>query len=348
MMRWHYEHGLVIHSCLLAGEMAQVEDFYDWAYGLYDPLIGPDGEIVSYRKGEYNLDQINAGRNLFYLYAKSGEKRFYLAAKLLKEQLEDQPRTLSGVYWHKEIYPWQIWLDGVYMQGPFYAQYCKEFNEPKGFDDIAAQIQVVYKTLRDSKTGLLYHAYDESRGQRWSDKDTGLSPHFWGRALGWFCMAILDTLDFLPMDHPERENLYEIMNSLIPAFLKVQGKKGMWYQVLDKGDMAGNYEETSCTSMFCYTLFKAVRLGIVRDPAMRETCLAKAGLAMEDMKTTYLRKDDQGQLHLGGICSVAGLGGNPYRDGSFRYYIQEKVVEDDFKGVGPFLLACIEEEMSLA
>ncbi|AEV29772.1 putative unsaturated glucuronyl hydrolase [Sphaerochaeta pleomorpha str. Grapes] len=347
MMRWHYEHGLVILGCLLAGDLSGDKGMYDWAYGLYDPLIGENGEIATYRQGEYNLDQINAGRNLFTFYRRSGEKRFFLAAKTLKEQLDNQPRTLSGVYWHKEIYPWQIWLDGVYMQGPFYAQYCKEFNEPEGFDDIAGQILVVYNTLRDSESGLLYHAYDESRGQRWADKDTGLSPHFWGRAMGWFCMAVIDTLDYIPADHGDREALCGIVKTLIPAFLRMQDTSGMWFQVLDMGSMEGNYLETSCSSMFSYTLYKAVRVGIVTEPELRSRCLFQANKAMRCIEEKYLRQDSEGQLHLGGICSVAGLGGNPYRDGSFHYYIREKVVEDDFKGVGPFILACIEKEQVL-
>jgi unsaturated rhamnogalacturonyl hydrolase len=347
MMRWHYEHGLVIQGCLLTGNLYNDTTLYDWAYGMYDSLIGRDGEISTYRLGEYNLDQINAGRNLFELYRRSGEKRFFLAAKTLKEQLETQPRTLSGVYWHKEIYPWQIWLDGVYMQGPFYAQYCKEFGKESGFDDIAGQILVVYNTLRDSSSGLLYHAYDESRGQRWSDKDTGLSPHFWGRAMGWFCMAVLDTLDYIPLDHRDREALCGIVRTLIPSFLKVQDESGMWFQVLDRGNLKGNYLETSCSSMFSYTLYKAVRTGIVSEANLQDLYRKQANLAMGCIREKYLRQDSDGYLHLGGICSVAGLGGNPYRDGSFHYYIREKVVEDDFKGVGPFILACTEEERSL-
>lgn len=342
-MRWHYEHGLVIHSCLLVAKAYDRKDLERWAYSMYDSMIGKDGSIATYRLGEYNLDQINAGRNLFALYEQSKEERFLMAAQLLKQQLNTQPRTLNGVFWHKEIYPWQIWLDGVYMQGPFNAQFCMESGDIAGFDDITEQVVKVYRTLKDDKTGLLYHAFDESKGQRWSDPITGLSPHFWGRAIGWYCMAILDILDFLPANHPKRTELISILLSVLTAVLPYQDAGGMWYQILDKADAKGNYLETSCTAMFAYSLLKAVRTGLSTE-AMFKT---KALHALEGLKNTYLRKDVQGNLHLGGICSVAGLGGNPYRDGSLHYYFCEPVVEDDFKGVGPFILACLEAEQAL-
>lgn len=341
-MRWHYEHGLVIHSCLLVGKAYGKKELFDWAYAMYDPMIAGDGQIATYRLGEYNLDQINAGRNLFALYEQTKEQRFLLAAKLLKGQLASQPRTLGGVFWHKEIYPWQIWLDGVYMQGPFNAQYCKVSGDKTGFDDIVEQVIKVYQTLRDEKTGLLYHAFDESRGQRWSDLVTGLSPHFWGRAIGWYCMAILDILDFLPQSHPKRGELARIILSVLDSLLSFQDESGMWYQVVDKAQEKGNYLETSCTAMFAYSMLKALRTSL----CSKELYHDKALKALEGIRRTYLRKDDKGQLHLGGICSVAGVGGNPYRDGSFYYYICEPVVEDDFKGVGPFILACLEAEQS--
>ncbi len=342
-MRWHYEHGLVIHSCILVGKAYDKPQFLEWAYSMYDPMIGRNGEIATYRQGEYNLDQINAGRNLFALYEMKKEQRFLLAAQLLKQQLNVQPRTLSGVFWHKEIYPWQIWLDGVYMQGPFNAQFCKVSKDMVGFDDIVDQVIKVYRTLRDPRTGLLYHAYDESRGQRWSDSKTGLSPHFWGRAIGWFCMAVLDILDFLPASHPKRGELGRILIEELEALLPFQAEGGMWYQVVDKADREGNYLETSATSMYAYSLLKAFRLGLTSDVSFKTHALR----AINGIRETYLTEDDSMVLHLKGICSVAGLGGNPYRDGSFHYYVCEPVVEDDFKGVGPFILACLEAEQVL-
>ena len=344
MMRWHYEHGLVIQSCLAVGKSYDQAELLDWAYEMYDPLIACDGHIATYRQGEYNLDQINAGRNLFTLYEHTSQKRFLLAAQMLKDQLKYQPRTLSGVFWHKEIYPWQIWLDGVYMQGPFNAQFCKVSGDFGGYNDIVDQVLMVYQTLKDPVTGLLYHAYDESRGQRWSDLKTGLSSHFWGRAIGWYCMAIVDILDFLPKEHPRFNEMVGTLIQVLDVLLAYQGPKGMWYQVIDKAEVEGNYLETSCSAMFAYCLLKALRLGLSDDPLYKRAALS----ALEGIKTIFLREDEEGQLHLSGICSVAGLGGNPYRDGSFHYYICEPVVEDDFKGVGPFILACLEaEQLSL-
>ncbi|MCH3907311.1 MAG: glycoside hydrolase family 88 protein [Sphaerochaeta sp.] len=332
MMKWHYEHGLVIMASLAADPA-----LFSWAYQLYDPMIAQDGTIATYREGEFNLDQINAGRNLFTFYEKTGEQRFIAASRILRDQLAHQPRTKSGVFWHKEIYPWQIWLDGQYMEGPFYAQYSQFTNDTQGMDDVVTQLVTTFHTLRDPKTGLLYHAYDESRGMRWSDPKTGLSPHFWGRAMGWYGMAVLDVLDYLPKDHPGRSALGDIIRSYISAIRKVQDpESGMWYQVLDQGKREGNYLETSATSMFVTILLKARRLGITTDPTDKDAALK----AFNGMKQRYLAND----LRLGGICSVAGLGGNPCRDGSFSYYISEPIATDDFKGVGPFILACLEVE----
>lgn len=344
MMRWHYEHGLVIQACLAVGHHYHEQGFFPWAYGLYDPLIAQDGQIATYRQGEYNLDQINAGRNLFTLFETTGEERFLLAAQRLKEQLIHHPRTLSGVFWHKEIYPWQIWLDGLYMQGPFNAEFSRRFGKGDDLDDLIRQVETVYQLLRDPVTGLLYHAYDESRGMRWSDPKTGLSPHFWGRAVGWFCMALADIHALLPPDYPKREALGRILCSVLDAVLSFQDSTGLWFQVLDKGGVEGNYLESSASSMFASVLFKSVRLGIVTGSREKERYLNQANKAVEGLNKKFLRKDCQGQLHLGGICTVAGLGGNPYRDGSYAYYISEAVAEDDFKGVGPYILALLEAE----
>ena len=339
MMRWHYEHGLVLFASLKAADFHKDDSVYPWVYSMYDCLIGDDGTIATYREGEYNLDQINAGRALFVLEDRSGEKRFKLAQDRLKSQLNTQPRCLNGVYWHKEVYPWQIWLDGLYMEGPFNVEYASRHNDPNAINDVIKQLETTYETLKDEKTGLLYHAFDESRGQRWSNEITGLSPHFWSRSIGWYMMAVVDVLDFIPSNHPERDNLIAIVKNLANDILPFQDESGMWYQVTDQGTREGNYLETSGTSMFAYSILKGVRLGYLSDQLV-----PYAIKAIDGIKRLYLT-DDNGELHLGGICSVAGLGGNPYRDGSFKYYIKEKIATDDFKGVGPFILALVESEM---
>ena len=339
MMKWHYEHGLVLYASLAAARLHGDDTVYPWVYSMYDPMIAPDGAIATYRKGEYNLDQINAGRALFELYDRSGEERFMLAADLLRSQLETHPRCKCGVYWHKEIYPWQIWLDGLYMEGPFNAEYAMHHKDEREADDVVRQLITTYEAMRDGRTGLLYHCYDESRGMKWSDDETGLSPHFWSRSIGWYLMAAIDILDYLPASHEGRGDIIRIIKELSSAVLAFQSGSGMWYQVTDEGGRVGNYLETSGTSMFAYSFLKGARLGYLDD-----SFIAPALKAIEGTKERYLTEDADGELHLGGICSVAGLGGNPYRDGSFAYYISEKVVKDDFKGVGPFMLACTEAE----
>ena len=339
MMHWHYEHGLVLFASLKSASFHKDESIYPWVYSMYSPLIGEDGSIATYREGEFNLDQINAGRTLFPLYDISKEERFSLAQDRLASQLKNQPRTKSGVYWHKEIYPWQIWLDGLYMEGPFKAEYATRREDATSLHDVCAQLITTYNTLKDSKTGLLYHAYDESRGQRWSDINTGLSPHFWSRSIGWYAMAVLDVLDFIPSFFEERETLINIINELAAAISAYQDESGMWYQVPDCQSADGNYLETSGSAMFAYMYFKGTRMGYLDGKWKKSGEKALRGIIKK-----YLSADESGELHLGGICSVAGLGGNPYRDGSLKYYFKEAVVTDDFKGVGPFILACLEAE----
>ena len=341
MMLWHYEHGLVLYASLRAADIHGDKSIYPWVYAMYDRLIGNDGSIATYREGEYNLDQINAGKTLFALADKSGEKRFEAAADKLHHQLLNHPRCKCGVFWHKEIYPWQIWLDGLYMEGPFTAEYAVRHSDNTALMDIIEQLKVTYSLLRDPETGLLYHAYDESRGMRWSDERTGCSPHFWSRSIGWYLMAVVDVLDFLPEACQSRAELVAIAKELSAAVLRFQDESGMWWQVTDEGTRNGNYLETSGSAMFAYAFYKGVRKGY-----LEASFLPYAKKALDGIKDRYLKEDEDGFLHLGGICSVAGLGGNPYRDGSFRYYISEKIRVDDFKGVGPFILACTEDELS--
>jgi unsaturated rhamnogalacturonyl hydrolase len=346
-MLWHYEHGLVIQAVDEAGKANGRPEWLDWAKKKYDSKILGDGSVDSYRKDEFNLDQINPGKELFALYRATGDKRYRVAIETLREQLRNQPRTESGGFWHKKIYPWQMWLDGLYMQGPFYARYAAEFGTDADFDDVVSQLALVESKTRDGATGLLYHAWDESRKQLWANRETGCSPHFWGRAMGWYCMALVDSLDYIPptaRHARSRETLIAIVARLADAIPKYQDPvSGMWYQVLDQGKRDKNYLETSASSMFAYFLFKAVRSGYVSGDAAR-LALSVARKGYEGIVREKLTEGPDGSLHLSGICSVAGLGGNPYRDGSYQYYVKEPVVSDDFKGVGPFILASIEAE----
>jgi len=229
------------------------------------------------------------------------------------------------------------------MIGPFYAEYAATFAEPAIIEDLIHQFVLIEQHTRDSQTGLLYHGWDETKSQSWAHPATGCSPSFWGRAMGWYVMAIVDTLDFLPVGSVHCETLVNILNRLASALLRFQDPdSGLWYQVVDLAERAGNYRESSASAMLAYALAKAVRKGYLAPEFGSAAQRAYRGL-LENM----IRMDADGSLTLDGTCSVAGLGGSPYRDGSYEYYVNEPVAINDFKGVGPFILAALEMDMVL-
>lgn len=338
--RWRYESGVVLSGierlCQQFGEPRH------WQYlkDNMDAFVAPDGTIHTYNLDEYNLDQINQGRLLFPLFRATLDERYQRAAFRLREQLKKHPRTREGGFWHKKIYPHQMWLDGIYMASPFYAEFGKTFDEPAAFDDVARQIILIEKQTRDDNTGLLYHGWDESKEQRWANPETGCSPNFWGRAMGWYAMALVDVLDYIPSDHSQRPAIIAILRRLASAIANFQDDAtGLWYQVLDQGDRTGNYLEASASCMFVYALAKGVGKGYLSTTFID---MAKRGHAA--IIKHFVEADQQGLVNLCGICGVAGLGGNPYRDGSFEYYISEPIVTNDHKGVGAFILASVEME----
>jgi unsaturated rhamnogalacturonyl hydrolase len=275
------------------------------------------------------------------LYRVTGDEKYYKAAATLREQLKGQPRTSEGGFWHKKRYPNQMWLDGLYMGEPFYAEYASVFHQPGAFDDIANQFIWMEKHARDPKTGLLYHGWDESKKEKWASPVTGCSPNFWGRAMGWYGMALVDVLDYFPANHPKRAALLQILSRYAAAIEKAQNpQSGLWWDVLDMPGKTGNYEEASASCMFVYTLAKAARLHY-----LPETHLAAAKKGYAGIVKTFLQTDAAGLLNLKGTVAVSGLGGEPYRDGSYSYYVGEKVVVNDPKGVGAFLLAANEMEL---
>jgi unsaturated rhamnogalacturonyl hydrolase len=339
-LRWCYESGVALKAIQQSWLKTGRQKYYDYIKRNVDEFVGPDGEIGTYRLEEYNLDQINEGKLLFLLYETTGDERYKNAACMLREQLRTHPRTTEGGFWHKQIYPHQMWLDGIYMASPFYAEFARRFDEPEGFDDVAHQIILIEKKTRDPRTGLLFHGWDESKRQKWADPETGCSPNFWGRAIGWYAMAIPDVLDHLPRNHPRRDELLAIFQTTAAAIARVQNPaSGVWYQVLDQGGRPGNYLESSASCMFVYAIAKGVRKGYLG----REV-VAVARRGYEGVLKQFVEVDEQGLVNLNGICSVGGLGGEPYRDGSFEYYISEKIVTNDYKGVGPFIMASVEME----
>jgi unsaturated rhamnogalacturonyl hydrolase len=254
--------------------------------------------------------------------------------------MRTHPRNNSNGFWHKQIYPYQMWLDGIYMAGPFLAEYACRFDEPATFEDVFHQIILIEGRTRDEKTGLLYHAWDESKQQRWCDPITGRSRYFWGRAIGWYVMALVDVLDFLPREQAHRQDLITILDRTAAALVKVQDEAtGLWYQILDLPKRKGNYLEASASAMFVYAFAKAVRKGHLAQEYLLSARRAYLGLLQ-----TLIKIDAHGLLTLENVCGGAGLGGQPYRDGSFEYYVTEKIIPNDPKGVGPFILAALEME----
>lgn len=337
---WSYESGVVLTGIEQIWLDTGEKKYLEYLKRNIEQFVLPDGDIRTYTLQDYNLDQINTGKILFCLYEKTGDKRYLYAIKLLIKQLETQPRTSEGGFWHKKIYPYQMWLDGIYMAAPFYAQYADRFNRPSGFDDATHQIMLIERHTRDPRTGLYYHAWDESKLQKWAHPKTGCSPHFWGRAMGWYAMAIVDVLDFLPESHRARDRIVTILKRMIQALVQFQDTEtGLLYQVLDRGRAEGNYTEASASCMFVYALAKGMRKGYLT-PAYTEAAQRCYAGILENL----IEVDKCGQINLTRICSVAGLGGEGQRDGSYEYYINEPIVTNDRKGVGAFLLASVEME----
>lgn len=338
--RWTYTNGLVLSAILKVGEASGKDKYVDYAKSYADTLISATGEIRDYHFHDFNIDNVNPGKLVFSLYKITGDERYKVVLNTLRRQLQWQPRTTEGGFWHKLIYPWQMWLDGLYMGSPFYAEYGQYFNEPTAFDDVARQFILMEKNARDPQTGLLYHGWDESHSQRWANPETGQSPCFWGRAMGWYLMALTDALAFFPEDHPKRAELEAILLRSAEAVAKYQDPQtGLWYQVLNQGDRAGNYLEATASSMFVYAFCKGTAAGY-----LPQSFQAKAEKGYQGILDNLLEVTPTGEVHLNQCCAVAGLGGKPYRDGTYEYYINEQVRSNDAKGTGPFILASLEFE----
>jgi unsaturated rhamnogalacturonyl hydrolase len=334
--RWEYDFAFL---GLAIDKLGNIDKKYsDYMQSYIDYFVDSTGHINEYKIEDYNIDRVNPGKNLIVLYKRTGEEKYKTAIETLVEQMKSHPKTESGGYWHKKIYPWQMWLDGIYMASPFLAQYAKEFNQPEWFDVVTHQIKLIYSKTYDPSTGLLYHAWDESRQQRWCNPETGQSKHFWSRATGWYMMALVDVLDFLPDKHPDRDSIISILKATSEALLKVRDSQtGLWFQVLDMAGEEGNYPEASGSAMFIYAFAKGARKGYL-DQKYLET----ARQAFNSLISNLVKTDEKGLPVLTNVCGGCGLGGNPYREGDYNYYIHEKKVDNDLKGVAPLILAAIE------
>lgn len=342
-VKWDYTAALFTLSLLKLYEQTNDPRYLTFSEDAIGSFIAPDGTIQGYQPGEYQLDALNSGKTALALWRIMRNECFKNAATILRGQLDTQPRTFDGGFWHKQRYTNQMWLDGSYMASPFYAEYARLFGEPdSSFDDVAKQIRLIDEHTYDPKTGLFYHGWDAAKVQPWANPATGCSSNFWGRAIGWYAMAMVDTLDYFPTNHPARAEIISTFQKLCAGVVKYQdGKTGLWWQVMDQGNRKRNYLEATASAMLVYALAKGVNHGYL--PHSEATAAIRG---YDGIVKNLIEDDGAGKWSLTNCCAVAGLGGSPgngrMRDGSFDYYVGEPVIKNDLKGIGPFILAGIE------
>ena len=350
--RWDYSAGLFTLSLLKLNEPgASVHEtnsttvpsrYVEFATAAIGSFITEDGQIQTYHRDEFQLDSLNSGKTVLALWQLTHEMRYRRAAALLRAQLVAQPRTYDGGFWHKQRYTNQMWLDGIYMAAPFCAAWAQAGDDPAAYDEAARQIHLIDQHTYDPRTGLNYHGWDAAKIQTWANPVTGCSSNFWGRAQGWYAMALVDVLDFLPENHPARGEIIALLQKTARGIVRWQdAPTGLWWQVLDQGGRAGNYREATASAMFVYALAKGINQGYLSREHIPALEKGYAGII-----TKLIKPDGENRWSLTQCCSVAGLGGSPtngkMRDGSFNYYVSEPVVANDLKGIGPFILAGIE------
>lgn len=342
--RWSYTMGIELESMLDTYLRYQDETIMNYINEYPEKMISSNGSITGYNYNDFNLDNVRTGRFILRMYQLNPRQQDWKAINTFFTQLENQPRTNEGVWWHKEIYAWQVWLDGIYMGLPFYtmgAPQLRPDNVLHYYDDAVDQIVKTEQRTYDEATRLWKHAWDETHSMFWANSETGLSQHTWGRALGWFSMALVEVLDVLPQDYERRDEVVAIFQKVMHSVVEYQDdESGVWYDVLDVDDPR-NYLEATCSSMFAYCLLKGVRLGYL-DATYRQAGLkAYRGIVKE-----FVKENSDGTMSLTKCCEVSGLGpnNNRRRDGSFEYYISEPIRDNDAKGIGPFVWASLEME----
>ncbi|NOT73693.1 MAG: glycoside hydrolase family 88 protein [Cyclobacteriaceae bacterium] len=337
--KWTYEYGFFLNAAYVQYENTKNEKYLSYIKSWVDNFITTDG---SWRDGvydveEYRLDDILPGRLCIYLYQKTGEEKYKKIADQFIAHLSRQPKTSEGGYWHKKIYPNQMWLDGIYMGDIFSTQYAAAFNEPHWFDEAVQQINLMYKHAYDPSTGLLFHGWDESKNKVWANQETGTSPEFWSRAVGWYAMALIDCLDYLPKDHPQRKNIELIFQKLCGSIRNFQDKKtGLWFQITDKGNLKDNWIETSSSAMFSYAFAKGANKGI-----LDKSYTTAAEKAYSSILKNYIYQDNEGYVHLDQAVKVGSLNIKNSK-GDYPYYIGGERRLDDYKGLAALLYASIE------
>lgn len=333
---WNYEDGCVLMGSVMLYEVTGNTFYKDFIVNYMKDFINEDGSINHFEKEQYNIDSINTGKILFFLYNETKEEKYRKAIDTIMEQLKTHPRTKSNNFWHKNIYPNQIWLDGLYMAQPFYMAYETNFNNKENYRDIINQFENTRKYLYNADKQLYYHGYDEARVQPWADKETGLSKNFWLRAMGWYLMALIDTMDEMSEEIFEQ---YKMLESLfkegISGILQYQDEESkLFYQIIDRKDVSNNYLETSGSAMVAYAILKGCRMGALQKEKYQHIG-EEIVISLLDNKLILV----DNELKLSDMCSVAGLGPGETRDGSVEYYLSEPIVCDDHKGTGAFMMA---------
>lgn len=339
-LKWDYCHGLELQAMLDVYDRYGDDNIYKYALAYADTMVNEDGTIKMYKREDFSLDRVNSGKFLFRIYEQTKDEKYKKALALMRSQFEEQPRNEDGGFWHKKIYPNQVWLDGIYMGAPFYAEYAFRNNEVGVYKDVINQFLMAARHTYDPKTDLYKHACDVSRKEKWADPVTGQSQHSWGRALGWYAMAFVDALEFIPQHEAGRDSMIITLNKVAEQIKRLQDKEtGLWYQVLDRSGDEGNYLESSCSVMFVYSLFKAVRKGYID-----ASYLDVAEKGYKGVLEHFITTDENGLISITKACAVAGLGGKNYRMGDYDYYINEQIRDNDAKAVGPFIMASLEWE----
>lgn len=337
---WNYIDGCMMTSLYSIYKLTGNKKYLEFIDKFIDYYVFDDGSIRGYELDTYNVDNLNEGRVLFDLYKETCKEKYLKAIELLHKQLLGQPRTAIGNFWHKKIYPNQVWLDGLYMAQVFYMRFETEVNRGKNYPDIVRQFKNVYENMYDKEKKLYYHGWDYSRTAFWADAHTGLSKSFWLRSIGWYTVGLVDAIGYMDRSQPDlKAELITIFRKTITGLEQyIDPHKHMFWQVVDQGGREGNYLETSGSAMIAYAMMKGARLGYV------EKRFAEVGKMVFDGICNEYLTETEGKLNLGGICLMAGLGpeDKPNRDGTFEYYISEPVVENDAKGTGPFVMAYTE------
>jgi unsaturated rhamnogalacturonyl hydrolase len=335
--KWDYKMGLVLSGFEKLYVQTKDKKYVNYIKEYADEMIDSDGNLKKYDEKEYNIDYLNPGKLLFNLYDITKDSRYQKVIGQLRNQLQNQPRTPSGGFWHKQIYPNQMWIDGLYMGEPFYTQFTVKYEKGKNLDDIARQFELVQNHIVDKKTGLVYQAWDENKEIAWADKQTGTSPTIWGRGIGWYMLALVETLDYFPKSHPKRKVLVDYLNQISKSVDQYKSPSGLWYQIADKPELYGNYEEPSASAMIIYAFAKGADKGY-----LSSSYKAAAKKSFDSFVKQFVKVDKKGEVNILNVSSNVGLGGKPFRDGTNDYYLTAKTKENGAVGFGAFLLAAIE------